>query len=196
MKCFAIRSILTLMAAAAFAVGANADDLSLTLIPASGTVYGAAGQAVGWGFTLTNSGSDWVLLDDSYYVGSELNRYGTYSDYIVNQFYVAGPAPENTTISSPWNQSAQTGTGEFDLYASDPGGASFSGTLYIDYDVFSVDPNNPSFDPDTDFVGSGTFSDPVQVNIIPEPASWILMSLPFALLMLFAWRRQAAALRP
>jgi len=194
MKCYVKRSVLTLMAAAAFAAGAHANDLSLTLTPASGPVYGVAGQAVGWGFTLTDTGPDWVVLADSNFVGTPL--YGSYSDYIASQFYVAGPAPENTTIVSPWNQIAMTGTGEFDLYATDPGGASFSGVLNIDYDLFSVDPNDPSFDPDTDFVGSGTFSDPVEVTITPEPASWILMSLPFALSMLFAWRRQAAALRP
>jgi hypothetical protein len=181
------------MAAAAFAAGAYADDLSLTLTPASGPVYGAAGQAVGWGFTLTDTGPDWVVLADSYFVGTPL--YGSYSDYIASQFYLAGPG-EGTTIVSPWNQIAMTGTGEFDLYAIDPGGASFSGTINVDYDLFSVDPNDPSFDPDTDFVGPGTFSDPIQVEITPEPASWILMSLPFALLMLFTWRRQAATLRP
>jgi hypothetical protein len=193
MKCFVKRSVLTLMAAAAFAAGAHAGVLSLTLTPASGPVYGAAGQAVGWGFTLTDNGPDWVVLADSYFVGTPL--YGSYSDYIASQFYVAGPTPENATVVSPWNQIAMTGTGEFDLYASDPGGVSFSGTIYVDYDLFSEDPNSPSFDPGS-WVSSGTFSDPVQVVITPEPASWILMSLPFALSMLFAWRRQAATLRP
>lgn len=193
MKCFVIRSVLTLMAAAAFAFGAHADDISLTLTPANGVVAGAPGQAVGWGFTLTdNSGSEWVVLADSYFVGTPL--YGSYSDYIVSQFYVAGPG-EGTTIVSPWNQTNMTGTGEFDLYPTDPS-VSFSGTIIVDYDLFSVDPNNPLFDPGTDFIGSGTFSDPIQVDITPEPASWILLSLPFVLLMLFAWRRQAAALRP
>jgi hypothetical protein len=134
-----------------------------------------------------------VVLIGSNFVGTPL--YGSYSDYIGSQLYVAGPAQENTTIVSPWNQIATTGTGEFDLYASDPGGVSFSGTIYVEYDLFSEDPNSPTFDPDS-FVGSGTFSEPVQVDITPEPASWILMSLPFALLMLFARRRQAAALRP
>jgi hypothetical protein len=86
-----------------------------------------------------------------------------------------------------------TGTGEFDLFATDPPGISFSGTINVDYDLFSVDPNNPNFDPDTDFIGSGTFSDPVEVYVSPEPASRTLLSLPLALLMLLAWRRQAAA---
>ena len=188
MKYFAKRSVLTLMVAAAFAVGAHADILSLTLTPASGPVYGAAGQAVGWGFTLTNIGPDYVVLDDSYFVGTSL--YGTYTDYIGNQFYVAGP-DEGATIISPWNQIAQTGTGEFDLFATDPGGVSFSGFINIDYDVYSGDPN---INPGT-WLGFGTFSDPVQVDITPEPASWILMSLPIALLILFGWRRKAAVLR-
>jgi hypothetical protein len=193
MKRFAIRSVLTLMTAAAFTAGAYADNLSLTLIPASGPVYGEPGQAVGWGFTLTDTGPDYVLLIDSYFVGTP--EYGSYSDYIGSQNYVAGPNPESQTITSLWDQALQTGTGEFDLNNTDPIGASFSGTINVDYYVFSEDPNSPTFDPDS-YVGSGTFSGPVQADVVPEPASWILMSLPFALLMLFTWRRQAAALRP
>ena len=192
MKCFVKRSVLMLMAAAALAVGAYPDDLSLTLIPVGGTVAGPPGSTVGWGFTLTDIGSNYVVLADSYFTGTPI--YGSYTDYIASQFYVAGPAPESATIVSPWNQIAMTGTGEFDLYPTDPANVSFTGTISIDYDLFSEDPNSPSFDPGS-YVGSGTFSDPVQVDITPEPASWILMSLPFALLMLFGWRRQAAPLR-
>jgi hypothetical protein len=194
MKCFAKRSVLTLMAAVAFAVGAYADDLSFTLIPASGSVAGAPGQAVGWGFTLTDTGSDYVILDSSSLTINPV--YGNYVDYIDNQFYVAGP-DEGATINSPWNQSAQTGTGEFDLYPTDNIN-SLTGTITVLYDLYSGDPNPFSqyYDPDAVWLGAGTFSDPIQVDITPEPASWILLGLPFALLMLFTWRRQAAALRP
>jgi hypothetical protein len=194
MKRFVKRSVLTLMAAAAFAVCAHADDLSLTLIPSSGVVAGPQGSTLGWGFTLTDTGPYYVLLTDSYVVVNQ--NIGTYTDYISNpsNFYVAGPNPESQTINSPWNQSALTGTGELDLYPTDSSG-SFSGTLYVDYNLFTEDPNNPNFDPSSQVGDLFTFSDPVQVTITPEPASWFLMSLPLTLLMLFVWRRQAAALR-
>src|ERR1035438_2228910 len=98
MKCFVKRSVLMLMAAAALAVGAYADDLSLTLIPVGGTVAGPPGSTVGWGFTLTDIGPDYVVLADSYFTGTPI--YGSYTDYIASQFYVAGPAPESATIVS------------------------------------------------------------------------------------------------
>ncbi|MGO9340298.1 MAG: hypothetical protein ACLPY1_22610 [Terracidiphilus sp.] len=187
------RFALTLMAAAALAVAAHADDLSLTLTPASGTVSGAPGQAVGWGFTLTDNGPDYIVLADSYLVATPV--YGTYIDYIANQFYVAGPAPESPVIVSPWDQATQSGTGEFDLYSTDPVYVSFSGTINVDYDLFSVDPNSPIFDPGSDFIGSGTFSENVTVNATPEPATWVLMLLPFAALMFLGLRRHPAGLR-
>ena len=187
------RLVLTLMAAAVVAAAAHADDLSLTLTPAGGAVSGAPGQAVGWGFTLTDTGPDYIVLADSYFVGSPV--YGTYSDYIANQFYVAGPAPESSVIVSPWDQSTQSGTGEFDLYSTDPVYSSFSGLINVDYDLFSVDPNDPNFDPGADFVGSGTFSENASVNVTPEPATWVLMFLPIAALVFFSSRRNAAGLR-
>jgi hypothetical protein len=193
MKNSTMRIALTLMAAAALTAAAHADDLSLTLTPASGTVSGAPGQAVGWGFTLTDSGPDYIVLADSYLVATPV--YGTYTDYIVNQFYLAGPAPESSVIVSPWDQSTQSGTGEFDLYSTDPVYSSFSGLINVDYDLFSVDPNNPNFDPGLDFVGSGTFSDSVTVNVTPEPATWVLMFLPIAAMVFFGFRRHPAGLR-
>jgi hypothetical protein len=194
MKFFAKRSVLILMAAAAFAVAAQASDFSISLSPSSGPVTGGPGQAVGWGFTLTDSSpTDFIVLGNSSFVGTPL--YGSYTDYIASssQLYVAGPFPESSNIVSPWNQASQWGTGEFDLYSTDPVGTIFSGVLNIQYDVFSVDPNDPSFVPDVDTVGSGTFSENISVEVTPEPSTWTLMLLPFAGLIFFAARRQGLA---
>jgi hypothetical protein len=169
------------------AIGAHASSLSLTLTPANGAVAGSPGNAVGWGFTLTDTSSDWIVLDDSFFTGSPV--YGTYTDYIVNQFYVAGPAPESADIVSPWNPLAQTGTGEFDLYATDPGDVSFSGTISVDYTLFSEDPNNPNFDPDS-FISNGTFTNPVSISTTPEPPTWALMIMPFMALLAASRRRR------
>jgi hypothetical protein len=176
------------LAVAVDAIGAHASSLSLTLTPASGTVADAPGTAVGWGFTVTDTGPDWIVLDDSFFTGSPV--YGTYTDYIASQFYVAGPAPESATIISPWNQSAQTGTGEFDLYATAPPGVSFSGTIGVDYSLFSEDPNDPNFDPDISFISNGTFTDPVSISATPEPPTWTLMILPFLTLLAASRRRR------
>jgi hypothetical protein len=180
------------LAVTAGAIGAHASPFSLTLTHAGGEEFGPAGSAVGWSFSVTDtSPSDWIVLDDSSLTISPV--YGTYTDYIASQFYVAGPSPESTTIISPFDQSAQTGTGEFDLFASDPLGASFSGTINVDYSVFSQDPNDPNFDPDTSFIGNGTFKDPVSVTVTPEPPTWALLIVPFAALLAAGRRRRLSS---
>ena len=182
------RIVLVLMAAA-FASWAQAD--SLTLTPTSGVVAGAPGTAVGWGFTLTDtSPSNWVVLNDSTFIGSPV--YGSYADYVSLAFYVAGPAPESPTVAQAWNQALQLGVGTFLIYATDPGGILIPGTINVDYSVFSQDPNDPNFDPNS-FVTAGTFSDPVQIQVTPEPASWILlMGVALLASVMPNWRRKLA----
>lgn len=38
-----------------------ADDISFSLIPATGDISGLAGSTVGWGYTITNDTSDWLV---------------------------------------------------------------------------------------------------------------------------------------
>ncbi len=59
----------------------------------------------------------------------------------------------------------------------------------MDYDLFSVDPNNSLFDPDTDYIGTFTLTDPVDIQVTPEPSSWLLLATGLAALMGFAWRK-------
>jgi len=187
-----MRRIALTLILAAFAVCAHADNLQLTLVPASGDVGGTPGTAAGWGFTLTDTTSNYIVLNDSYFIGSPI--YGSYLDYIASQFYVAGPAPESSAVIEPWNQSALLGVGEFDLYATDPLNSVTTGTIFVDYSLFSEDPNNPNFDPGS-FVSSGTFSDSVKITATPEPSTWMLMLLPLVGVLLLAGRRQSDGIK-
>jgi hypothetical protein len=58
-------TVLAILAAFLLVLGrspsAFADDLGLTLIPVSGDVSGPAGSTVGWGYTLTNDTSNWLV---------------------------------------------------------------------------------------------------------------------------------------
>jgi hypothetical protein len=77
-------------------------------------------------------------------------------------------------VAEPWVQGV-SGTGEFDLFAIVPPGTLITGTISVDYDLFSDDPNDPNFDPGADFIGSGTFKDTASILVTPEPASWLLL---------------------
>ncbi len=189
------RITLALLITAAFVACAQAGPLSLTLLPTSGTIGGGPGTVVGWGFTITNSASsDWVVLTGSDFTGSPV--FGSYVDYLslVNApLYVAGPSPESSTISRPWNSSANPplGLGEFDINSTALPGAIIVGSIQVDYDVFSQDPNNPNFDPGS-FVTSGTVSASAQVGVTPEPASLLTMSTALVPLAFLGLRRSKA----
>jgi hypothetical protein len=189
------RITLALLIAAAFVACAQAGPLSLTLLPTSGTIGSGPGTVVGWGFAITNSGSpDWVVLTSSDFTGSPV--YGSYVDYLslVNApLYVVGPSPESSTISRSWNSSSNPplGLGEFDINSTALPGAIIVGSIQVDYDVFSQDPNNPNFDPGS-FVTSGTVSASAQVGVTPEPASLLTMSMALLPLAFAGLRRSKA----
>ena len=173
------RATWTFFLAAAFAACSQASPL-LTLLPAGGTVSGPPGAVVGWGFALTDTApSQWVLLTGSQFTGSPL--FGTYVDYLssVNApLYVVGPSPESSMLNVAWNGSTLAGLGEFDINST----ASFvniPGNIVVHYSVFSQDPLDPNFDPDTStVVPDATFSSPAQVDIAPEPGSaWMILAL-------------------
>jgi hypothetical protein len=175
------RIISAVFCTAAFA--ALAYSATIQTIPSSGLVGGLPGTAVGWGFLLTNNAaSDWVLLTDSYFTGDP--AYGTYQDYVVVQFYVAGPG---SSLQQAWDPSLGLGLGEFDISKTDRVRTSIPGAIGVDYSVFSQNPNDPDFNPDTSFVTSGTFFATADVLVTPEPVSLLLLgggmlTLGFALL--------------
>ena len=177
-------SIVVLLAAALAALAYGDPTISISTLPLSGTVGGVPGTVVGWGFTLTDTSPDqWVILDDSSFTGAQV--YGTYVDYLVENFYVAGPGPESSTLQVAWNPSLipPQGLGEFDLNPTALPGASITGNIVVDFQLFSQDPNNPSFDPGS-LISAGSVAVPVDINVVPEPASIFLIGgaiLPFAI---------------
>jgi hypothetical protein len=158
---------------------------TITPIPASGNVAGMQGTVVGWGFTLTNpDASDWVVLTGSSFTGSQV--LGHYVDYLAASFWVAGPAPESSTIQQVWNQASLLGLGEFDINKVAAPGL-IGGNIVVHYSEFSQDPNDPNFDPDTSTViADGTLATQVgiSINAVPETGTLGLLlagALPFVL---------------
>jgi hypothetical protein len=189
------RVILSVLIAMALSACAAADSITFTLDPASGNVKGDAGSVVGWGFTFTNTTSNWVVLDRSSFTGSAVD--GTYVDYLISAFYIVGPSPESSTLQQSWNPSALLGVGEFDIKPTAAPGTVIPGNIVVDYSVFSVDPNDPNFNPDTDTViADATLSAPAMISV-PEPSFLtLLISALFLPLTYKGWRRCIAVRRP
>jgi hypothetical protein len=188
---------------AAFCAASQAAPLTptITLIPSDGNVSAPPGMAAGWGFTLTNTDmSDWVVLTGSSFTGS--TTYGSYVDYLSMPgapLYVAGPPPESSTVMQNWDATSNPplGVGEFDINATAPPGASIPGDIIVHYSVFSQDPNDPNFNPDTSTVVADAMVQlPVDITVsaaAPEPATFGLF-LSAALPVIF-WRSRSAKRR-
>ena len=193
------RITLAIVIAAVFAACAQAAAIpTLTLLPANGQVAGLPGTVVAWGFTLTfTDPSDWVILTGSEFTGSPV--YGTYVDYLslaTAPLYVAGPAPESSTVQQAWVSSSMLGVGEFDINSTALIDAVIKGNIVVHYSVFSMDPNDPNFNPDTStVVADATLSEAAQITVTPEPSSLLLMLSGVLLSFALAVRRHRIARR-
>ena len=189
------RALLPACCLAVFTTASYASTVSLTTLPASGSVSASPGGVVGWGFTLTDADpADWVVLNDSFFTGS--TTFGNYVDYLVlpgAPLYVAGPSPESATVSQPWAPASipSLGLGEFDINSTAPPGTVISGNIGVDYTLFSQDPNDPNFDPDS-FLATGQLFAPVTITLtspaVPEPAWGFLIDAGILGLVMLARR--------
>jgi hypothetical protein len=150
---------------------------------------GLPGQTVGWGFTITNS-SDFVVVSSSdFCVGPIMSPcadpLGTYTDFIGPEFIVVGPPPESSSVTQVFDDVLQTGIGSLAISAGASMGALASGEIVLTYDLFSVSPNDPNFDPDTDTLANGlSLLAPASMSVgsqpMPEPATLALLGVALA----------------
>lgn len=122
----------------------GAPQVTLTLIPSNGTVLGAPGQTVGWGFTINNDTPNYLLFTNSFFCQPGQDPHFTtctttlggpnhYQDYIATNFTLIAPF---TTVTVPFNLATQTGFGAYAIPSNAAVHASDSGSLVATYDSF------------------------------------------------------------
>ena len=142
----------------------------LQLDPANGAVSGTPGATVGWGFTLSNDADYLVVTSASFSAPLSI---GTFTDYISQQFFVVGPP-----LTQEFKPILMTGIGSFAIDSNATIGSVVNNPIVLTYDLFSVSPNDPSFDPDTDTISnSNIVTASASVRVIPEPASIVLFTV-------------------
>ncbi len=157
----------------------NAEPV-LMLAPPGGAVSGFPGEVVGWGFTLINNADYMVVVGADYLT---LTPVGAFTDFISLSFVVVGPAPYAVpSWSQAFDRIAQTGIGQYQIDPLAPGGALSMGQIQVTYDLFSVSPNDPLFDPSLHGLSTGNTLDAdasvyVVPLLVPEPATLGLLGV-------------------
>ena len=170
-----------------FCLGASGAPV-LDLIPANGTIGGAPGDVVGWGFTLTNT-TDFLVVTSADFVSSP--ALGTFTDFIGPNFIVVGPTPESPMVSQLFDALSMTGIGSFAISPSAGPGSTANGQIQLTYDLFSRSPNDPNFNPATDTLSVGNLlSRNASAEVVPEPASWFIIVAAGVALAVWRGHRQ------
>lgn len=161
---------------------------TLTLNPVGGLIEGAPGAKVGWGFTLLNP-NDYLIVTSSDF--QTVNPIGVYTDTISPQFVVVGAAPESSFWTQDFDSVLDLGVGSVTISPAAAPGAESIGVILLTYDLYSVSPNDPGFDPGLHLISSGliaTADATVRVSSsgpeVPEPSTLLAVALPLLLLFL------------
>ncbi|MEQ1946476.1 MAG: PEP-CTERM sorting domain-containing protein [Bryobacteraceae bacterium] len=176
-------------------VAANAT----TSFTVDANVSGTPGSTVGWGFNLSNDTGFLVvtgtgMCTDSSSVAACLGSpVAEYTDFLAtNTFSVVGPSPESPTLNQSYVQGV-SGLGSFLIPDWATPSYSWSPTLYLTYDVYSVSPNDLAFNPDTDILSLGQTllsTSNISVTSVPEPTTLSSVALAFVALGGWTWSKR------
>jgi hypothetical protein len=175
--------ILTLLLGLTVSASSQALPL-LVLDPTNGAVAGVPGATVGWGFSITNTDNNFLVVTGARF--DTKSNIGTFTDFIsASNFVVVGPLPENSSVNQALNVASAQGLGCFTISPGTLTAYTASGDIVISYDLFTMSPNDQNFDPGTAVISSGnqlfaaasvTVLDPA---VVPEPSTIILLGLAF-----------------
>jgi PEP-CTERM motif len=170
MKLLPVALLVGIAASASFA-----DSVTLTLLPGP-TLSGAPGSTVGWGYTITNSTTNWVqtmgLSSTSFPAGL--------SPLAIFDYPAIAPNSSVTEFFSLSSLSGPCVTAPCGLYevviASNASATTLNGSFTLSADFFSGDPRIDSVDIGAAPNAIATYSLTVSPGAsVPEPASGVLM---------------------
>jgi hypothetical protein len=173
-------------------LSAHADTVTLTLDPVGGDVSGSPGNTVGWGYTLDNGTSDYLIVSDSNFCEAGQDPLlttcsptlgaSTYTDFTSSNFILIAPGG---TASASFDPGTLSGVGEYSLDPAITSGSDV-GSITVVYDLFDADPtqgaaNQICADPDLgvcDFEVSAAAEVDVLggTSPVPEPANTGLLT--------------------
>ena len=164
---------------------ASADPVTLELAPAAGSLAGNPGSTIGWGFSLTNATSDFLVVANSFFCeGGQTPasstcspRLGVYSDIVAGNATVVDPG---SMVTQAFDAHGSSGLGSYTIWSSAAKGQIDSGSISVVYDLFNADPFTQSA---TQIGGDQIVSTVAQVSVgtsvtsVPEPALPLLSGL-------------------
>jgi hypothetical protein len=156
-------------------LGAVLSAASMVALPPGMDLIALPGSTALWSVEVTNDTGYMVPTSFQYLT---LDPAGSFTDIFLSLFVVVGPGGTLPVL------------GPYDIDAAATPGFVSVGKLMLSYDLFSVDPNDPLFNPDTDLMTSGNTLDlDASVKIqdageVPEPATGALLGLALACLAL------------
>jgi hypothetical protein len=180
---------------------------TLGLMPASGSLTGAPGATVGWGFTIANpTAGTWIEVTSAAFCAGSSGTstqcapatIGTFTDYISGYGdVVVGASPDSTSVTQGFSAAGHQGIAGFLITAAS--GQTGTGQIVLTYNVFSRSPHDAAFNPDTDTVSTDNFltaaASVTVVNAPPPtpapPALWLTLTAGLCLLGERLWRRRA-----
>jgi hypothetical protein len=183
---------------------------TLTLIPPSGNLTGYDGQTVGWGFTITNDTSDWLLITGSFFcnAGGDPNftdcttpgtgptffgpQFGTYTDYIGTRATEVPPTGQ-TGPTAFSRGSPGFGVGEYKVNSNAPLASMDLGNIFVTYAEYQGSPVDGGT-PDPNDPGNLELSAAASVTVVPvpEPATFLLVGGSLVALAGLRLRRHGA----
>jgi hypothetical protein len=176
-----MRKAIQVLLLATVSTGLATADIAFSLDPASGAISGAPGETVGWGFTVSNSLSDYAEITSAIFVPDPTNQF---TDFISPQFVIVGPG--SPVVSQAFDLGLQEGVGSYLIPSLTPVGAHLAGSIKLTYDLYTVSPNDmANFDPGADLEASGlTVSADASIDVVatPEPAFVVLWATMLAII--------------